>query len=166
MPHKRNPINCENICGMARMLRSYSLVSQENVALWHERDISHSCTERIIWPDGFHLCHYMIRCLGRIVKNLDVSEERLKQNLDLTGGLVYSQRVLLQLIEKFNLRREDAYLAVQRNAMKTWNGEGHFLDLLAADELISGKISKEDLSHLFTNDYYFRFVDEIFARFE
>ena len=166
MPHKRNPIQCEKLCGMARMLRSFSLVAQENVALWHERDISHSCTERIIWPDGFHLAHYMLRTLGRVVRGLDVSPKRLQENLDLTGGLVYSQRVLLELVEKFNMRREDAYTAVQRNAMKTWNGEGKFLDLLAEDPLIKGKIDREELAQLFTNDYYFRFVDEIFARFE
>jgi len=166
MPHKRNPIQCEKICGMARMLRSYTIVAQENVALWHERDISHSCTERIIWPDGFNLCHYMIRTLDRVVRDLDVSVEKLKENLEITGGLVYSQRVLLELVEKFNMKREDAYLAVQRNAMKTWAGEGHFLDLLCADELIKGKIDREALAQLFTNDYYFRFVDEIFARFQ
>ena len=166
MPHKRNPIQCEKICGMARMLRSYTVVAQENVALWHERDISHSCTERIIWPDGFNLCHYMIRTLDRVVKDLDVSVEKLKENLEITGGLVYSQRVLLELVEKFNMKREDAYLAVQRNAMKTWAGEGHFLDLLCADGLIKGKIDREALAQLFTNDYYFRFVDEIFARFQ
>lgn len=166
MPHKRNPIQCEKICGMARMLRSYTVVAQENVALWHERDISHSCTERIIWPDGFNLCHYMIRTLDRVVRDLDVSVEKLKENLEITGGLVYSQRVLLELVEKFNMKREDAYLAVQRNAMKTWAGEGHFLDLLCADELIKGKIDREALAQLFTNDYYFRFVDDIFARFQ
>ena len=166
MPHKRNPIQCEKICGMARMLRSYTVVAQENVALWHERDSSHSCTERIIWPDGFNLCHYMIRTLDRVVRDLDVSVEKLKENLEITGGLVYSQRVLLELVEKFNMKREDAYLAVQRNAMKTWAGEGHFLDLLCADELIKGKIDREALAQLFTNDYYFRFVDEIFARFQ
>ena len=166
MPHKRNPIQCEKICGMARMLRSYTVIAQENVALWHERDISHSCTERVIWPDAFTLCHYMLRTLGRVVRGLDVSEEQMRKNLDMTEGLVYSQRVLLQLVEKFNMRREDAYLAVQRNAMKTWNGEGHFLDLLSEDELIKGKIDKDDLAQLFTNDYYLRFVDSIFARFE
>ena len=166
MPHKRNPIQCEKICGMARMLRSYTVIAQENVALWHERDISHSCTERVIWPDAFTLCHYMLRTLGRVVRGLDVSEEQMRKNLDMTEVLVYSQRVLLQLVEKFNMRREDAYLAVQRNAMKTWNGEGHFLDLLSEDELIKGKIDKDDLAQLFTNDYYLRFVDSIFARFE
>lgn len=166
MPHKRNPIQCEKICGMARLLRSYTVIAQENVALWHERDISHSCTERVIWPDAFTLCHYMLRTLGRVVRGLDVSEEQMRKNLDMTEGLVYSQRVLLQLVEKFNMRREDAYLAVQRNAMKTWNGEGHFLDLLSEDELIKGKIDKDDLAQLFTNDYYLRFVDSIFARFE
>ena len=166
MPHKRNPIQCEKICGLARMLRSYTLVAQENVALWHERDISHSSTERIIWPDGFNLCHYMIRTLDKVVRDLDVSPKKLKENLEITGGLVYSQRVLLELVEKFNMKREDAYLAVQRNAMKTWAGEGHFLDLLCADELIKGKIDREALAQLFTNDYYFRFVDEIFARLQ
>jgi len=166
MPHKRNPIQCEKICGLARMLRSYTLVAQENVALWHERDISHSSTERIIWPDSFNLCHYMIRTLDKVVYGLDVSTEKLKENLEITGGLVYSQRVLLELVEKFNMKREDAYLAVQRNAMKTWAGEGHFLDLLCADELIKGKIDRDKLAQLFTNDYYFRFVDEIFARFQ
>ena len=166
MPHKRNPIQCEKICGMARMLRSYTIVAQENVALWHERDISHSSTERLIWPDAFHLAHYMIKTLDRVVSGLDVSPERLAANLDLTGGLVYSQRVLLELVEKFKMRREDAYIAVQRNAMKTWEGGGHFLDLLSEDELIRDKISRDELATLFTNDYYFRFVDEVFSRFE
>ena len=166
MPHKRNPIQCEKICGMARMLRSYTIVAQENVALWHERDISHSSTERLIWPDAFHLAHYMIKTLDRVVSGLDVSPERLAANLDLTGGLVYSQRVLLELVEKFKMRREDAYIAVQRNAMKTWEGGGHFLDLLSDDELIRDKISRDELATLFTNDYYFRFVDEVFSRFE
>ena len=151
---------------MARMLRSFTVVAQENVALWHERDISHSSTERLIWPDAFHLAHYMLKTLGRVVRGLDVSPRRLQEDLELTGGLVYSQRILLQLVEKYNMRREDAYLAVQRNAMKTWNGEGHFLDLLAGDELIKGKIDRTELAQLFTNEYYFRFVDEIFARFE
>ncbi len=165
MPHKRNPIQCEKICGMARMLRSFTIVALENVALWHERDISHSCTERVIWPDGFHLCHYMIRTLDRVVRGLDVSVDKLKENLEITGGLVYSQRVLLELVEKFGMKREDAYLAVQRNAMKTWAGEGRFLDLLCEDELVRGRIGGEELTRLFTNDYYFRFVDEIFSRF-
>lgn len=166
MPHKRNPIQCEKICGMARMLRSYTIVAQENVALWHERDISHSSTERLIWPDAFHLTHYMLKTLDRVVSGLDVSPEMLARNLDLTKGLVYSQRVLLELVEKFKMRREDAYLAVQRNAMKAWQGDERFLDLLAEDELIKDKISKKELATLFTNDYYFRFVDEVFSRFE
>lgn len=165
MPHKRNPIQTEKMCGMARMLRSYTVVAQENIALWHERDISHSSTERLIWPDAFHLAHYMLRTMTRVVGGLDVRPENLQRNLDLTGGLVYSQRVLLQLVERFNLRREDAYTIVQRNAMKTWAGEGHFLDLLAADELVRGRISREELAELFENNYYFRFVDEIFDRF-
>ena len=166
MPHKKNPIQSEKICGMARMLRAFTVVAQENVALWHERDISHSSNERIMWPDAFHLCHYMMKTLDRVVRGMVVSTENLQKNLDLTGGLVYSQRVLLELVERFSLKREDAYLAVQRNAIKTWAGEGKFLDLLAADELISGKIGKEELAELFTNDYYFRFVDDIFARFD
>lgn len=166
MPHKKNPILSEKICGMARMLRAYTIVAQENVALWHERDISHSSTERIIWPDAFHLCHHMLNTLNHVVRDMVCNEANMKRNLDLTGGLVYSERVLLQLVEKFKLRREDAYLVVQRNAMKAWNGEGHFLDLLAADPILQGKLCRADLAELFTNDYYFRFVDEIFARFD
>ena len=96
MPHKRNPIQCEKICGMARMLRSFTVVAQENVSLWHERDISHSSTERLIWPDAFHLAHYMLKTLGRVVRGLDVSPRRLQEDLELTGGLVYSQRGEIQ----------------------------------------------------------------------
>ncbi len=166
MPHKKNPILSEKICGMARMLRAFSMVAQENVALWHERDISHSSTERIMWPDGFHLCHHMLITLERVVRGMVVLEKNLQRNLDLTGGLVYSQRVLLDLVERYGLRREEAYQAVQRCAMKAWEGEGAFFELLAADPLLQGRIGREELAQLFSNDYYFRFVDEIFARFE
>lgn len=166
MPHKKNPILSERICGMARLLRSFTVVAQENVALWHERDISHSSNERIMWPDGFHLCHYMMKILTQVVSGLDVLPHNMKRNLNITGGLVYSQRVLLELIGRFGLAREDAYKAVQRNAMASWSGQGDFLSLLAADPLMEGKIDKADLAELFNNDYYFRFVDEIFARFE
>ncbi len=165
MPHKKNPILSERICGMARLLRAFVLTSEENVALWHERDISHSSNERIIWPDGFHLCHYMLKTLTGVLNGLNVFPERMERNLKLTGGLVYSQRVLLELVERFGIRREDAYKAVQRNAMAVWEGEGHFLDLLASDELLAGRISRDELAELFTDDYYFRYVDEIFGRF-
>jgi adenylosuccinate lyase len=119
MPHKRNPELCERICGLARVLRGFAVTSMENVALWHERDISHSSTERIIFPDGFTLLHYMLHIFTGVIEGLEVDKERMRANLDLTGGLVFSQRILLALIDK-GVDRQKAYKMVQRNAKKVW----------------------------------------------
>jgi adenylosuccinate lyase len=165
MPHKRNPIKCERVCGMARLLRGYALTAMENVALWHERDISHSSTERVIWPDAFHAAHFMLSDMASIVKNLVVDEEKIRRNLDLTGGLVFSQRVMIALIDEMNLSRETAYAIVQENAMRTVRGEGKFLDLLKADARLEGVADGEKLSSLFDVSFYLRHVDRIFDRF-
>ncbi|MDR1648735.1 MAG: adenylosuccinate lyase, partial [Synergistaceae bacterium] len=165
MPHKRNPIKCERVCGMARLLRGYALTAMENIALWHERDISHSSTERVIWPDAFHTAHFMLTDMASIIKNFVVDEERVRKNIDLTGGLVFSQRVMLALIDELKLSRETAYAIVQDNAMRTARGEGKFLDLLKEDARLEGVVNEAKLSSLFDVDFYLRHVDSIFARF-
>ena len=165
MPHKRNPILCERICGMSRALRGYALTAMENMALWHERDISHSSAERIIWPDAFHLVTYMLDRMINIVDNMVVNKEKMRENLDITKGLVYSQRILLDLVGRFGLSREEAYAIVQENSMKCWEGKGTFRELLAGDERIASRLSAEELDEFFDPSYYLRYVDDIFARF-
>ena len=165
MPHKRNPIKCERVCGMARLLRGYALTGMENVALWHERDISHSSAERILWPDAFNLVHFMLRDTTKILRGLTVDEARVRGNIDLTGGLVYSQRVLTFLLDDLKLSREAAYAVVQENAMRTARGEGRFLELLLRDGRIQGLVDPERLAALFENDFYLRHVDAVFERF-
>ncbi|SMG10721.1 adenylosuccinate lyase [Dethiosulfovibrio salsuginis] len=165
MPHKKNPILCERISGMARLVRSYHMAALENIPLWHERDISHSSVERIAWPDSFHLIHYMCRLMEKVVRGMTVNEARMEKNLDLTGGLVFSQRVLLELVERFGMSREDAYSVVQSNAMRCWDGEGAFIDLLWDDPKVKSILTKEDLEALFSKEHYFRHVDAIFGRF-
>ena len=164
MPHKRNPIKCERICGMSRLLRGYALTSMENIALWHKRDISHSSTERVIWPDAFNIAVFMLRSMKKILSGLEVDEARISENINQTDGLVYSQRVLTFLLDELKLSREDAYAIVQENAMKTAHGEGHFLDLLINDERMKN-VNKDRLKELFENGFYLRYVDEIFNRF-
>ena len=165
MPHKRNPIKCERICGMARLLRGYSATAMENIALWHERDISHSSAERVIWPDAFHLAHFMLKDMRGIVEGLDIDEEQMRRNLDITGGLVFSQRVMLALIDEMKIPRETAYKIVQENAMKTARGEGNFLELLQGDGRLDGFVGKDELAALFDLKFYARYVDLIFDRF-
>ncbi|MBQ7569406.1 MAG: adenylosuccinate lyase [Synergistaceae bacterium] len=173
MPHKRNPIKCERICGMARLLRGYALTGMENIALWHERDISHSSTERVIWPDALNIAAFMTRSLTKILKGLTVDENRVKSNLDLTGGLVYSQRVLTFLLDELNFSREAAYAIVQENAMKTAQitltphnqARVNFLDMLLSDERVKDAVEPEKIKELFENNFYLRYVDEIFNRF-
>ncbi len=164
MPHKRNPVKCERICGMSRLLRGYALTGMENIALWHERDISHSSTERVIWPDAFNIAAFMTRSMTKILQGLVVDESRVKHNINQTNGLVYSQRVLTFLLDELKLSREDAYAIVQENAMKTASSGVAFLDLLLTDERMK-EVDPEQLKKLFENDYYLRYVDEIFARF-
>jgi len=163
MPHKRNPELCERICGLARLVRGYALTSMENIALWHERDISHSSTERIILPDSCLLLDYCLALFNSIIKGLQVYPQRMKKNLEFTKGLVFSQRVMLALIDK-GLSRQKAYELVQQNAMKAWKGNKDFLNLLKADPEITATLPQPELEPLFDYQYYLRHVDEIFER--
>jgi adenylosuccinate lyase len=161
MPHKRNPILTENLTGLARLVRSAVVPAMENVALWHERDISHSSVERGICPDACVHLDFALRRLAGVVERLVVYPENMAKNLDRLGGLVHSQRVLLGLTQK-GLSREASYAAVQRNAMKVWRGEGAFLDFLKADPEIT--LADAELEDLFDLGYHFKNVDVIFAR--
>ncbi len=170
MPHKRNPELCERICGLARLLRGFSITSMENVALWHERDISHSSNERIIIPDGFTLLHYMLHTFTRVITGLDVDSERMQYNLEMTGGLVFSQRILLGLIDK-GVERQAAYKMVQRNAQQVWKLSSHgpiegpaLLNALSSDPEVTRYLSREELSDLMDVRYYTRYIDTVFKR--
>lgn len=163
MPHKRNPELCERICGLARLIRGYALTSLENIALWHERDISHSSTERITLPDACLVLDYSLAIFLSVIKGLQIYPKRMKKNLELTKGLVFSQRVMLALIDK-GLGRKKAYELVQRNAMKAWQGNKDFRNLLRADSEVTDTLPTEELELLFNYDYYLRYVDDIFGR--
>jgi len=163
MPHKRNPELCERICGLARLIRSYALTSMENIALWHERDISHSSTERITLPDSCLILDYSLALFTSIIRGLQIYPQRMKQNIKLTKGLVFSQRVMLALIDK-GLSRQKAYELVQRNAMKAWKGNKNFLSLLKTDSEVTATLPQEELGPLFDEQYYLRYVNEIFER--
>ncbi|MBI4743739.1 MAG: adenylosuccinate lyase [Actinobacteria bacterium] len=163
MPHKRNPIVCERISGMARVLRSNAQAAFENVALWHERDISHSSVERIIVPDSTILLDYMLNKFTNIIKNLLVYPENMIRNLEKTRGLIFSQKVLLGLVEAGCLR-EEAYSLVQQNAMRVWEGKGDFKSLLSSDEEVIRYISKQEIESCFDYKYYLRNVNQIFDK--
>ena len=175
MPHKRNPILTENITGLARMIRAYAIPAMENVALWHERDISHSSTERFWLPDAFITTDFMLHRMDNVIANLTVFPENMMKNLNLTGGLVFSQRVLLELPLQ-GVSREDAYRIVQRNAMKVWEGlqegkptvnpqgESLYLQYLLEDEELRNSLSEEKIRECFDYGYYTKNVDKIFAR--
>jgi adenylosuccinate lyase len=163
MPHKRNPELCERICGMARLMRGYAVTSLENVALWHERDISHSSAERVILPDACFLLDYTLALFTGIVTNLHVYPENMKKDLEMTRGLVFSQRVMLALIDK-GLSRRDAYKITQRNAMKSWEKNEDFLGLLKADPDVKKTLPAKDLAAIFDYDFYLKHVDGVFAR--
>ena len=163
MPHKRNPVLSENITGLARMVRAYALPALENVALWHERDISHSSVERMIAPDATVTLDFALGRAANIIEKLVVYPENMKRNLDKLGGLIHSQRVMLALIEK-GLSREAAYAAVQRNAMPVWRGEGIFLDLLKKDPEVKAKLAGKELEALFDLGYHLKHTDTIFQR--
>jgi adenylosuccinate lyase len=163
MPHKRNPELCERICGLARLIRGHALTSLENIALWHERDISHSSAERIILPDSCLALDYMLSIFTSIMKGLKVYPENMRRNIELSQGLVFSQRVLIALINK-GLTREEAYKMVQDPAMKAWEEKKGFLSLLEADRRITAHLSKKELDSLFDYGYYLKHVDEVFER--
>jgi adenylosuccinate lyase len=163
MPHKRNPVLSENLCGLARMVRAYAAPAMENVALWHERDISHSSVERMIGPDATVTLDFALARLAGLVERLIVYPGRMQENLDLLGGLVHSQRVMLALTQA-GIAREDAYRLVQRNAMRSWNREGDLLTLLKADPEVTAALSDEALEAEFDLGHHFRQVETIFQR--
>jgi adenylosuccinate lyase len=163
MPHKRNPIGSENLTGLARVVRSNAIAALENIALWHERDISHSSVERIIIPDSTILVDYMLNRLKGIVKDMHVYPERMKANMERSYGLFNSQRVLLALIDK-GMVREEAYLMVQRNAMESWGKSVSFRDLLIRDKDITKYLTGAEIMAIFDLDYYLRNIDFIFNR--
>ena len=163
MPHKRNPELCERICGLARLVRGHALTAMENIALWHERDISHSSNERITLPDSCLVLDYVLNIFLYVMKGLQVYPERMKENLELTQGLVFSQRVMIALIEK-GLSREEAYKIVQRNAMQSWKERVSFLGLLKGDPEVAKHLSKSELENIFDYGYFLGHIDEIFER--
>ncbi len=163
MPHKRNPVLTENLTGLARLVRMCVIPAMENVALWHERDISHSSVERGIGPDATVHLDFALHRLAGVIENLVVYPERMRANLDRLGGLVHSQRVLLALTQA-GASREEAYALVQRNAMPAWQGQGRFLDNLKADRDVTAKLTPDALEALFDERYHFKHVETIFAR--
>ncbi len=170
MPHKRNPELCERICGLARVLRGFAVTAMEDVALWHERDISHSSAERIIIPDACTLLHYMLHIFTKVMRGLQVDTERMQANLNMTGGLIFSQRILLALIDK-GVGRQEAYKMVQRNAKEVWSmtstGAIHgpaLLEALTNDPEVSQYLSPAELAELTNTDYYVKYIDTAFTR--
>lgn len=163
MPHKRNPELCERVTGLARVLRGYAVTSMENVALWHERDISHSSTERIVFPDATLVLDYALSIFTGVMDRLTVFPEHMRENLDRSYGLVFSQRVLLALIET-GLSRQDAYAIVQRNAMNAWNGRTPFFDLLMADPDVTSRLREDELRGLFDYGFYLTNIGATFER--
>lgn len=164
MPHKKNPISAENLCGLSRLLRTNALASMENMPLWHERDISHSSVERVIMPDSTILADYIATRLRNLLSNLRVIPENMARNLMASYGLFFSQRVLLALVEKAGMPRQEAYVLVQSCAMQSWERKKPFEDLIRADNEIASRLSKADLDEIFDLGYYLRHEDLIFAR--
>lgn len=165
MPHKKNPILCERLTGMSRMLRSYLSSAYENISLWHERDISHSSVERVFIPDATMLTYYMLNKANYLVENLVVHKDRMKENIEKSYNLIYSQRVLLKLVE-LGVSREEAYKIVQENAMKAWNERRDFKAILLEDNRVNAKFSeKEAFEDIFSPDYYLKNINKIYERF-
>ena len=163
MPHKRNPVLSENVTGLARMVRSYVIPAMENVALWHERDISHSSVERFIGPDATITLDFALARMAGVIDKLLIYPERMKANLEHTQGLVHSQRVLLALTQA-GLAREDSYRLVQKHAMRAWNGEGDLLALLRGDPEVAKAVPAAKLEAMFDLGYHLKQVDTIFTR--
>lgn len=163
MPHKRNPIGSENMTGLARVLRGHMVTAYENVSLWHERDISHSSAERIILPDATIALNYMLNRFGNIIKNLTVFPENMRRNIDKTHGVIFSQRVLLALIDK-GMSREEAYDIVQPKAMEAWETEIHFRELVKKEERITSLLTDDEIANCFDYTYHLKNVDVIFDR--
>ena len=164
MPHKRNPVLCENLCGLARVVRGNASVAMQNITLWHERDISHSSAERIIFPDSTILVDFMLVRFKNVLENLIVREDNMEKNSNLYGSIVYSQKVLLKLVEK-GLTREEAYEIVQRNALLAIDNRGNFKENLLNDGNVSEKLSLQELEECFDRHDYLKNVDMIFAKF-
>jgi adenylosuccinate lyase len=162
MPHKRNPITCERLSGLARVVRAYAAASLENITLWHERDLTDSSVERVILPDSTSLMDYMLVNFTHILENLSVYPENMLKNLEKTKGLVFSQRVLLKLTQK--IENEKAYEIVQSNAMKAWNADINFKDLLKQDKRLKKILTEKELEDCFDLKYYLRNIDHIFKR--
>jgi adenylosuccinate lyase len=165
MPHKKNPILCERICGLVRVLRANTVTAMENIALWHERDISHSSAERVILPDSFSLLDYLLDKAYFVVDGLVVMKDNMKRNLMKYGGLIFSQRVLLALIDK-GMDRDDAYLIVQSNAHRAWNEEGSFRENITSDKKVRELFKQDEMDKLFDYNYHLRFVDDIIKRLD
>ncbi|HYX93364.1 MAG TPA: adenylosuccinate lyase, partial [Myxococcaceae bacterium] len=163
MPHKRNPILSENLTGLSRLLRGYAQAAMEDVPLWHERDISHSSVERVIAPDATVICDFMVHRFAGLVEELRIYPEQMKRNLDLLGGVIHSQRVLLELARK-GMDRQAAYVIVQRNAMKTYEQGVPFRDALLRDQELLKVMKPDEIAACFSADYYTRHIDEIFVR--
>jgi len=163
MPHKRNPVSSEQICGLARLVRTNALAALENVALWHERDISHSSVERVILPDSTTLLDFLLHRMIWILQGLQVYPQRMRENLERSHGLIYSQRVLGKLLEK-GLARQGAYEVVQRVAMRAWREQRSFQELLAQDPEVAARLSAEELKACFDPSWYLRNVDAIYER--
>ena len=164
MPHKRNPIRSERLTGMARIVRGNAVAALENVALWHERDISHSSVERVILPDSCILTHFMLKEITGLVKNLLVYPENMKRNMNVYGGVIFSQRVLLTLVEK-GMNREEAYSVVQGCAMSAWNKiDGDFRKLISQDETVTKTLSPEEIEACFDPNHHLKNLDEIYQR--
>ena len=164
MPHKKNPVLCENLCGLARVVRSNMLTAYENINLWHERDISHSSAERIIFPDSLILIDFMLHRFNGVMENLVVHEDNMLKNTQLYGGIVYSQKVLLKLVDK-GLTREDAYRIVQKHALDALNG-GHFKEALCQDKKVTSLLSITEIESCFDKSDYLKNINNVFERFE
>ncbi len=163
MPHKKNPVLSENLCGLARVVRANSMVSLENIPLWHERDISHSSAERIIFPDSLILVDFMLARLNNILENLEIHPKNMLENADKFGGIIFSQKVLLKLIEK-GLTREEAYRVVQRNALDAFEEKGNFKANLLEDNDVTSRLSKEEIESLFDKKAFLKNIDVIYDR--
>ena len=163
MPHKKNPILCERVCGMSRLLRGFAVPALEDIALWHERDISHSSVERVMWPDAFHLAHYMTKIMIKVMSGLVVNADKMMEDIDITKGLLFSGRVLITLVEREGVSREEAYAIAQSNAMRCWNEKVPLLELLKSDPRIT-KMTDSELESLFDLGYYLKHRDEVFSR--
>ncbi len=164
MPHKKNPVLCENLCGLARVVRGNAVVALENIPLWHERDISHSSAERIIFPDSLELVDFMLTRLNKVLTNLVVKEYNMENNTNLFGGIVYSQKVLLKLVDK-GLTRENAYRIVQKHAIDAFENNGNFKANLESDEEVVKLLSKDEIEDCFDRSTYLQNVDKIFEKF-